>query len=314
MKPLISIVINNFNYQQYIGKAIESALEQTYENVEVIIVDDGSTDDSRSIIQSYNIDKVIFKENGGQTSALNVGFTHTRGDIVIFLDSDDYLYPECCKVISDAHNKTVSMYPYKLRVVNENNDEELLTIPIGNILTSSHCEYIMKYGCFDVAPMSGVAYSRFFLENYFPFDGIKWNNSIDHFLSFTAPFYGDVVSIDKCLGAYRVGHASISQHKLISLDKFRLNLLYTFYYCTEIAYLAKIKFNMNLEVNKVLGPYHWKNRLFSYSINKELHPFKSDRKLIILYYSIWSFLTWKSIPLSKRILNIFIIPIIFFVA
>lgn len=236
MKPLISIVINNFNYQQYIGKAIESALEQTYENIELIIVDDGSTDDSRSVIQSYNIDKVIFKENGGQTSALNVGFYQTRGDIVIFLDSDDYLYPECCKVISEVYNKKVSMYPYKLRICNEYNDEELSTIPTGNMLASSHRELIMKYGYFDVAPMSGVAYSRSFLENYFPFDGVKWNNSIDHFLSFTAPFYGDVVSINQCLGAYRVGHASISQHKLISPDKFRLNLLYTFY-CLSLIHI-----------------------------------------------------------------------------
>ena len=93
--PLVSILINNYNYGRFIGKAIDSALSQTYKNIEVVIVDDGSTDDSQDIIASYG-DRIvsIFKENGGQCSSYNVGFANTKGEIICFLDSDDIFLPE----------------------------------------------------------------------------------------------------------------------------------------------------------------------------------------------------------------------------
>lgn len=93
--PLISIVINNYNYANFVDKAIKSGLNQTYKNIEVIVVDDGSTDNSWDIITSY-ADKVIAirKANGGQSSALNAGFAASKGDIVCFLDADDIFLPE----------------------------------------------------------------------------------------------------------------------------------------------------------------------------------------------------------------------------
>ncbi len=88
--PLVSILINNYNYGNFVGEAIESALDQTYPNAEVIVVDDGSTDRSREVIASFG-DRIItvFKENGGQSSALNAGFAVSRGAWIHLLDSDD---------------------------------------------------------------------------------------------------------------------------------------------------------------------------------------------------------------------------------
>src|ERR687885_1217665 len=87
---LVSILICNYNYAQYVKEAIDSALNQTYSNTEVIVIDDGSTDNSREIIASYG-DKIIpiLKQNSGQASAFNVGFAISKGDIICFLDSDD---------------------------------------------------------------------------------------------------------------------------------------------------------------------------------------------------------------------------------
>jgi hypothetical protein len=94
-RPLVSILINNYNYAPFLGAAIESALAQTYANVEVIVVDDGSTDSSREIIAQYDNRIVsIVKENGGQASAFNAGFAASTGDIICFLDSDDLFLPE----------------------------------------------------------------------------------------------------------------------------------------------------------------------------------------------------------------------------
>src|SRR6516164_3747657 len=87
-----SIIINSYNYARFLGQAIDSALEQTYPYTEVIVVDDGSTDDSRAVLTGYG-DRVraVIKDNGGQASAFNAGLRVSRGEVVFFLDSDDAL-------------------------------------------------------------------------------------------------------------------------------------------------------------------------------------------------------------------------------
>jgi len=94
-KPQVSILINNYNYARFLPEAIESALNQTYRNCEVIVVDDGSTDNSRDVLAGFDTRIVaILKANGGQASAFNAGFAASRGDWVFFLDADDYFLPE----------------------------------------------------------------------------------------------------------------------------------------------------------------------------------------------------------------------------
>ena len=92
--PLVSIVIDNYNYGGFVAEAIDSALAQTYPRTEVIVVDDGSTDGSREIIAAYG-DRVrpLLKDNGGQASAFNAGFGLSRGEVILFLDADDALLP-----------------------------------------------------------------------------------------------------------------------------------------------------------------------------------------------------------------------------
>jgi glycosyltransferase involved in cell wall biosynthesis len=94
LTKLVSIIIDNYNYQDYVSAAIQSALSQTYQPCEVIVVDDGSTDLSRSAIESFG-DKIrsVFKPNGGQASAFNAGYAASKGDILCFLDSDDLFLP-----------------------------------------------------------------------------------------------------------------------------------------------------------------------------------------------------------------------------
>jgi glycosyltransferase involved in cell wall biosynthesis len=93
-QPLVSILINNYNYAEFLGEAIDSALAQTYPSVQVVVVDDGSTDRSRLVIERYQGRIVpVIKQNGGQASAFNAGFLASTGDIVCFLDSDDLFLP-----------------------------------------------------------------------------------------------------------------------------------------------------------------------------------------------------------------------------
>lgn len=106
---LVSIIIANFNYEQYVGQAIESALSQTYPWVEVIVVDDGSTDHSLDEIRRFLPDvKLVHVEHQGQIVASTEGFRQSHGDFVIFLDADDILLPGAvdafCKAFCSREN------------------------------------------------------------------------------------------------------------------------------------------------------------------------------------------------------------------
>lgn len=102
--PLVSIIISSYNYGRFLRQTIDSALAQTYPNVEVIVVDDGSNDDSPDIVRSYGGRITgILKMNGGQASSLNIGFAASHGDIVIFFDSDDFLRPHAAERVAAVY-------------------------------------------------------------------------------------------------------------------------------------------------------------------------------------------------------------------
>lgn len=104
--PLVSILIVNYNYARFIATAIESALSQTYSNIEVIVVDDGSTDNSREVIDAYK-DRVraIYQRNGGQPAATNAAFAASTGDIICLLDSDDFYRPDKVSKVVDCYQQ-----------------------------------------------------------------------------------------------------------------------------------------------------------------------------------------------------------------
>lgn len=90
----VSVIVPIYNAEKHIKKTIESIMNQSYENIELILVNDGSTDDSFSIIKKYEkYDNVIIisKENGGVSDSRNVGISKATGDYIMFVDSDDYL-------------------------------------------------------------------------------------------------------------------------------------------------------------------------------------------------------------------------------
>ena len=98
MAPKISVVIPTYNREHYIEKAIDSVMAQTYQDFEVVLVDDGSEDNTREKIKKYG-ERVLYfyQENKGIPGARNTGIRNSRGDYIAFLDSDDYWRPEKLK-------------------------------------------------------------------------------------------------------------------------------------------------------------------------------------------------------------------------
>lgn len=132
---LVSIIINNYNYDYFLREAIDSALNQTYSNIEVLVVDDGSTDNSREIIASYENRIIpILKENGGQASCLNEGFMICKGEIILFLDSDDSFCRDKVEKIVDLFAQVIPHDPYViLHNMHEIVDKQNLPTGISDI-------------------------------------------------------------------------------------------------------------------------------------------------------------------------------------
>lgn len=102
--PLVSIIISAYNAGKYIQQTLDSVLKQTWTNLEIIVVNDGSTDDTLAIARAYENKalKVVTQENKGQDAALNNGFKHSSGEYIKFMDSDDLINPEMIEMQMNA--------------------------------------------------------------------------------------------------------------------------------------------------------------------------------------------------------------------
>jgi glycosyltransferase involved in cell wall biosynthesis len=101
--PLISVIIPAYNQGHYIAAAIQSVLDQSYENLELLVVDDGSTDDTRGIVAEFSDRRLryIYQENQGLSAARNCGIRYSTGDFLSFLDSDDLFLPDKLQLLVD---------------------------------------------------------------------------------------------------------------------------------------------------------------------------------------------------------------------
>ena len=195
--PLISIIINNHNYGSYLGEAIESVLEQPCPAAEVIVVDDGSTDDSREVMARFG-DKIIpvFQANMGQIAAVNAGLQNSRGDIFCLLDADDVFLPEKLASIQELFRTVLPLdrpilCSHFLRIVHKDKSHTGKTLPnhFKNIrfksLTSGPglqpistpeqvAEFVRKNSVppFLGAPTSGLFFNRSFAGKMFPLPSI----------------------------------------------------------------------------------------------------------------------------------------------
>jgi glycosyltransferase involved in cell wall biosynthesis len=276
--PLISIIVNNYNYERFLSEAINSALEQTYPNIEVIVVDDGSTDNSRSIIAQYE-SKVIqlLKENGGQTSAMNYAFKESKGDIVCFIDADDVLEADCIErvVKTFLENESVIKVHWPLLIIDAFGTTTGEIIP-KKIKQSNVLEQLLSQGPDVVTypPTSGNAWKRSFLEQVLPLPEIEkklgvGSASADACLSLVTPLYGKTESLTQPFAFYRVhgnnDYVGTAFEKRIRRDREIFNHLFHLvqYHCQ--------KKNYSVDVDK------WLNNSWIHRINQVI-----DRTIAIV--------------------------------
>jgi hypothetical protein len=175
VEPLISILLANYNYARYIGQSIESVLAQTYRNWELIICDDGSADESPSIIGRFaNRDsriKALYQPNGGHTSALNAAFALCQGEVVCFLDSDDLYLPGKLEsvVAACANDPVAGLVIHRVIRVNERRRKQGVW-PLSNLPGGWLGPELLKAGGVMpyAPPTSGIALRREIADLLFP--------------------------------------------------------------------------------------------------------------------------------------------------
>lgn len=286
--PLISIVINNYNYGDFVGQAIESALNQSYGNVEVIVVDDGSKDHSREIISSYG-DKItpVFQENGGQAAAFNTGFAHSKGDIICLLDADDLVLQHRAEQVANmfSQHPKIDWFFHESAPIDCNaiNDTTLTA------LYNQHAKDFSKVGFETIdfkanlrnaelpyfAPStSNLCFSRALLEKCFPLPEVKGFSGLaicDFYLRIVAVWLGIGIKSEDYLGVFRLHENNLYTTQAIT-KKQKTDceiLLFTAYYLS-LNYPEVSNLSHKLLSKSVCLHWHISNDQFNYCevINK----------------------------------------------
>ena len=301
---LVSIIINNYNYDRFLAEAIDSALNQTYAQTEVIVVDDGSTDKSREIVAGYG-DRImpILQENGKQAAALNSGFAASRGDIILFLDSDDYLLPIAIDRIVAAFKPGVGKVHYRLQVVDIESKPSGAFIPTTTmkLATGEVWRQLVETSGYVSTCMSGNAYSRVALTNIFPIPD-DYKTTADDYLMISTPFYGEVIGIEDSLAAYRIHDSNQWALTTVSGSRFRRFVqhdLQNFVLLQQRAKEFGVVVPPDLEIQS-LGRL-W-SRLASLRLEPQAHPVASDRSLQIIYWGLRALWKYSDFNWQKRII------------
>jgi glycosyltransferase involved in cell wall biosynthesis len=207
-QPLFSVLIRSYNYARYVGIALESVLAQTYTNFEVIVCDDGSTDNSREVIQPYvkkdSRFKLVVQENGGIASAANTAYAESKGGVICFLDADDVFRPSKLEQVLTAFRKNPrsGMCAHFIQPISA--EGQSLGAPFPPDIDHGWIgpNALRTGGLTRVPTNSGLSFRREVASEVFPIPTqIK---VIDDYYLSTAKFFTEVSLVPGCLADYRI--------------------------------------------------------------------------------------------------------------
>ena len=234
-RPLVSVLVSNFNYAAYLGEAIEGVLGQTYGNLELIVCDDGSTDGSREVIERYaGLDtrlRPIFQENAGQAAALNAAFQASSGEVISLLDADDVFLPEKLQRVVEAFvsHPGSGFAIHRMRRVDRGRGywgEIPLVFGMPSGWRGASLPLTATTMPPGLPPCSGLSLRRAVAERLFPLPtGLR--AYADTLIQILAPRITPIVAIEALLAEYRVhggnvgGVASLTETPLAPLGELR---------------------------------------------------------------------------------------------
>lgn len=231
--PLITFVVTSFNYEKYVLKTLESIKNQTYENIEIIVVDDKSNDNSVGKIQEFikknkdlPIQLIEHTENKGQMAAIQTGLKHANGQFISFIDSDDILVKDYAKTMIRVHMSTsVAFASAEIIEIGENDEihttysvssfhkekpvelkslENLINVDVDNVDFKVFTKKETPFGGWYWCPMSANMFRKSALDLFLDYDTPEnWKTCPDKFLLNFANLIGSSALVYAPLTGYR---------------------------------------------------------------------------------------------------------------
>lgn len=209
--PSISVVVTCHNYGHFLEDCLASLRAQTRPADQIIVVDDGSTDDSRSVLGRQPPGLTILAQpNRGQAAAFNAGFARTTGDLVLFLDADDMLLSDALETLAAAWHPSLAALGFGLALI-DGAGQPSGAYPVEPVEGDMRPELIAR-GHFRFMPTSGNIFTRQSIAPGFPLPEARWRISADAVLLRLAALAGPIRGLPFVLGSYRA-HGGNSYHR-----------------------------------------------------------------------------------------------------
>ncbi len=253
---LFSVILTNYNYSKYLPQSIKSVLDQTYKNFELIIVDDGSNDNSREIIFNFALKykdkiKIIMKNNKGQASAFNDAYKLSKGDIIVFLDADDYFYPNKFEILKEYFEKGYDYILNNFDILKECSDNQIIYYPAYYPYEGYNLFLIYYLQIYTGHTTSNIAISKKLAEKIFPIEFEKeYKICADDYIVYAASILTTPKYVPEILSVYRLhGKNRFMCSIQENIKKYEKKIL-----TSKI--IEKFIKNLNISTSFLTNPYH----------------------------------------------------------
>lgn len=284
----ISVIIPMYNCEKYINETIDSVLKQKYDNLEIILVDDGSADNTRNVVEKYLKNekvKLICQKNSGAPSARNNGILNSNGEYVLFLDADDVLCDNAFEGLNNFFEKNIDLI-----IGNFNKIDEKGKFLCSCLITTNNNKVdkkdIMNYCMLDPKPGCKIYNLNTIKKNKLLFDDVKIGQDLNFFLKYLL-IANNIQFVNKNIYNYRIVDNGISRtYSLKILD------ISNSFECVRQFYIKRDKLK---EYNDFIVWSEYFNYYFQYC---KLRYFKNkyDRKKIYNFFNDKR----KSLKLNKK--------------
>jgi glycosyltransferase involved in cell wall biosynthesis len=286
-QPLpVDVVVTNHNYGRFLPQAIESACSQTHPDVHVVVVDDGSTDDSREVLRGFEDRvEVVLKEQGGQASALNAGLERCRGEVLLVLDADDILRPHAAERVAAAFaaGPRLSKVQFPMEIIDAEGTPTGAVKPGGHLRAPVGDQRRAELASpFDLPwlPGGGTGFRTAAVRRILPIPAADYPRSgADWYLVHLTALLGEAALLDDVCASYRVhgGNSYELEGDEIDLDHVREAIVFAGATTRSLEALAD---RLGLErPDPILSYADLANRLVSLRLEPDRHPVAGDRRL-----------------------------------
>jgi len=204
---LVSVIIPCYNHSHYLPVAIESVLKQTYSPLEIIVVDDGSTDSTKKVAQSYDKVIYVYQNNQGLSASRNTGIRKSKGAYLLFLDADDWLYPDAIK-INVGYLQQQKNAAYVSGAYDMFNESKNITTAHKREIPAHHYMYLLRENY--IAMIATVLFQRWVFDEFLYDVKLKSCEDYDLYLKISRKY--SIIHHTEKIAAYRIHSSNMSSN------------------------------------------------------------------------------------------------------